>query len=57
MPEKVTPDPDQPGTLLQQLDAIALSIALGEQTGTSAAQQWQRARQAVIPHARGESNE
>ncbi len=40
---KPIPSQNQPGTLAEQFLAIALSLRLGQQNGTSAARQWNRA--------------
>lgn len=49
---KPRPTHEQPGTLLEQMQAIVTSIYLGDRRDTSAHDEWQEARARVIPHAR-----
>ncbi|MEO9934323.1 hypothetical protein [Rhodopirellula bahusiensis] len=49
----VSPSPNQPGTLGQQLAAVSVSLYLAERRGQTAAEVWDDARRLVIPHASG----
>ncbi len=51
------PTPDQPGTLIQQMQAIVFAIYLGDRRKTNAQKEWQDARALVMPHARREGAE
>ena len=48
------PTPDQPGTLMDQIQAIVFAIYLGDRRRTNAQKEWQDARGLVMPHARRE---
>lgn len=50
--QKPHPTSDQPGTLLQQMQAIMYSIYLGDRRKTTARREWGDARALVMPHAR-----
>lgn len=43
-----TPAPGEPGTIGEQFLTVALSLHYGDQHGTPAARQWDRARREVL---------
>lgn len=49
------PTADQPGTLMDQMQAIVFAIYLGDRRKTSARAEWEDARALVMPHARTEA--
>lgn len=52
---KPKPTAEQPGSLAEQLLAVATSIYLGERRKSDARREWNDARELVLPHARGEA--
>jgi len=50
----VRPAANEPGTIQQQMDIIAIAIAMADGTEFTRREFWEEARKQILPHARGD---